>query len=178
MKSPMMTALLFLTANASGVQAAAPATTTAPAKCTSAESHQFDFWVGSWEVWLIADKPTKVADTVVEKTFMDCAVIERRKPTAGGGGESLNAYVPEKHSWRQVWLGAVGGFLDSTGTWNGESMVVTGQLAQPGGKSLLARQSYTPQPDGTIKQVGEMSSDNGSTWQTSFIFSYRRPADE
>jgi hypothetical protein len=170
--------LLALTVNATGIRAASPPTVSAPSRCMSAESRQFDFWLGTWEVWLVAEKTIKVADTVVEKTFMDCAVIERRRPVAGGGGESLNAYVPEKHSWRQVWLGAMGGFLDSTGIWDGESMVVTGQLSQPGGSYLMARQTYSPQSDGTVKQTGEMSSDDGLTWQTSFVFSYRHAAND
>lgn len=171
-------AMIACLASSAWGQASAPSNPTGPAPCATPESRQFDFWLGTWEVLLVGKKTSKVADSVIEKTFMDCAVVERRTPLAGGGGESLNAYVPEKSSWRQVWLGASGGFLDSWGGWNGKAMVIVGELAQPDGKSVTARQTYTPQVDGTVLQIGEMSGDGGKTWNKAFEFIYRHPGNE
>ena len=42
------------------------------------------------------------------------------------------------------------------------------------GRSSLQRMSYRPQPDGSVRQVGEVSNDQGKTWNAGYDYTYRR----
>ncbi len=141
--------------------------------CDTPQSHQFDFWVGKWEVFPKAAPQRKVADSLIEKLYSDCAVRENWMPLKGGAGGSFSAYVPARNEWRQTWISA-GGFADFTGSFNGSSMVITGVWPQPGHPTQQTRMTYTPQADGSVEQAGETSDDNGTTWQPSFDFIYRK----
>ena len=145
-----------------------------PAPCTTPESRQFDFWVGKWEVFPAGHLDSKVADSLIEKLYADCAVRENWMPLKGPGGGSLNAWLPDKGTWRQTWL-SVGGFADFTGGWNGKAMVIQGVWPQPGHPNQLTRMTYTPRADGSVEQAGETSDDGGKTWQPGFDLIYIHP---
>lgn len=145
-----------------------------PSGCTSAESRQFDFWVGRWEVYPVAKPDTKIADSLIEKLYDGCAVRENWMPLKGSGGGSLNAYVADKGQWRQTWLDGSGVFADFSGGWTGTAMVIEGTWPQPGKPEQTTRMTYTPQPDGSVRQTGETSDDHGKTWQASFDLLYRK----
>lgn len=145
-----------------------------PAPCATPESHQFDFWVGKWEVFPAGHPETKVADSLIEKLYGDCAIRENWMPLKGGNGGSFSAWVPEKKVWRQTWI-AAGGFADFTGGWNGKAMVIEGVWPQPGHPEQLTRMTYTPHADGSVEQAGQTSDDGGKTWQPGFDLIYMRP---
>lgn len=73
------------------------------------------------------------------------------------------------------WTG--GAIVDFRGGWNGKAMVFEGLW--PGvlgpGKDGLVRMTYTREADGSVRQYGQTSADDGKTWQPSFDFTYRRP---
>ncbi len=144
------------------------AQTPPPSGCDTPESHQFDFWVGKWDVYPAGRPDTKVADSLIEKLYGGCAVRENWMPLKGNAGGSLNAWEPDKKQWRQTWL-SVGGFADFTGGLSGDAMVIKGDWG-----GTMTRMTYTPQPDGSVEQKGETTADNGATWQPSFDFIYRR----
>ena len=54
-------------------------------------------------------------------------------------------------------------------------MVLTGHWANvvAKGQDGLIRMTYTPKPDGSVRQHGEQSIDHGLTWATSFDFIYK-----
>jgi hypothetical protein len=157
-----------------------PAPTTPPPPpqgCDTAESHQFDFWVGRWEVYPTGTQ-TKVADSLIERLYMGCAVRENWMPLAGNGGPggSLNSYVGAEHQWRQTWVGSGGERVEFVGAWNGAAMVLQGPRygARPG---RLNRMTFTPNAaDHSVRQVGEISTDGGATWTNSYDFTYRPAA--
>lgn len=47
-------------------------------------------------------------------------------------------------------------------------MVITGKWGGP-----LVRMTYSKNADGSVRQVGEQSTDEGKTWKPSFDFTYR-----
>jgi len=147
----------------------------APQGCHSAESRQFDFWVGRWNV-ARADKPgQQTATSLVEKLYAGCAIRENWKPFAAGGeGGSLNSYVASEGKWRQTWIDASGARAEFVGGWNGKAMVLEGVWPQPGHPTQRTRMTYTPHPDGSVEQAGETSDDEGRTWQPGFDLIYRR----
>lgn len=144
--------------------------------CTSAEHHQFDFWVGKWDVHPKASPKKLVAHSLIESLYDGCAVRENWMPLSYSGGGSINSYSPELKKWRQFWADGQGGSAFFAGGWNGKSMVVTGTWPQPGHPNQITRMSYTRLADGSVEQMGVTSDDNQKTWQPSFDFIYSRAA--
>jgi len=174
-KHLLISILLLLSSSALLAQTATPTPATPPPGCTSAESHEFDFWVGRWEVFPVKQPKQKVADSLIEKLYSGCAVRENWMPLKGGGdGGSLNAYNVAEKRWRQTWLDSSGNFADFKGTWNGKAMVIEGEWPQPNAPHQITRMTYTPQADGSVEQMGETSDDQGKTWQPGFDFMYRK----
>lgn len=156
---------------------AAPAlaqTPPAPPACQEPERRQFDFWVGRWDVYPTG-KDTLVAHSLIEDLYGGCAIRENWMPLKAQGGGSLSSYVPAEGAWRQTWVDSSGARVDFKGGWQGETMVLEGLW--PGvlgpGKDALVRMTYSRGEDGSVRQLGEASTDGGKSWQPSFDFTYR-----
>ena len=151
---------------------ASAATSPPPSGCTTSQSHQFDFWVGTWKVFPKgSDK--QVANSEIEKLYAGCAIRESWLPRSLHLGGSLSTYVPQKKAWRQFWVDSDGSAVDFTGGWNGKAMVLQGVWPQPGKPNQITRMTYSPFKDGSVEQLGETSDDGGKTWQPGFDFLYR-----
>jgi hypothetical protein len=144
--------------------------------CDTPESHQFDFWVGHWQVFPTAQPQHHVADSLIEKLYDGCAIRENWKPLKAGDGGSLSSYLPDLKQWRQSWIDVTGQWVDYRGAWNGTAMVLTGATPQPGHPNQITRMTYTVQADGAVRQLGEVSDDQGKTWSPGFDFLYRKAA--
>jgi hypothetical protein len=160
---------------------AAPAAAQVPAGCDTPESHQFDFWVGKWEVHPNgADKI--IAHSLIEKKYAGCAIRENWMPLGkelGGGGGSLSLYEPRLKQWRQTWVDSSGTRVDLDGGFADGVMSITGNwagFAGPG-KDALVRMNYQLQPDGQVRQWAQSSTDGGKTWTPAFDFLYRKVAE-
>lgn len=147
----------------------------APAPCAAAEYAQFDFWVGEWDVYPTG-KDKKVAESRIEKLYNGCAVRENWMPLSGQAGGSLNSFDRDTAQWRQIWVDSNGGWVEFKGGLEGKAMVLTGLWRHAGGpgKHALTRMTYTRGEDGSVRQLGEQSTDSGKNWQPSFDFTYRR----
>ena len=163
-----MLALMSLLASSTHAFAAAPA------GCASPESRQFDFWVGKWDVHPKASPEKKVAVSLIEKLYHGCAIRENWMPFSDHKGGSINAWSPERKTWRQFWADSDGGSALFEGGWNGKAMVLTGVWPQPGQPTQITRMTYTPLADGSVEQLGVTSDDSGKSWQPSFDFIYKR----
>ena len=162
-------ALIFAAAGSASAQTA-PA---GPAGCDTPESHQLDFWIGKWEVHPNgADKI--VAHSLIEKKYTGCAVRENWMPLSNQPGGSLSVYVPAEKHWEQFWIDSSGSRAFFTGGCDGKAMVISGKWGGP-----LVRMSYSKNADGSVRQFGEQSTDDGKTWSPSFDFTYRpaKPAE-
>lgn len=178
-RARLFSILLMLSA---GVSAQAPPPSTSPPAppppaCTGPEHRQFDFWVGYWDVYPTG-KPNMVAHSLIEKLYGGCAVRENWLPLKGTGGGSLNNYVRSDGRWHQTWLDSSNARVDFAGGLAGGKMVLTGfwRGVNGPGKDGIVRMTYTPNADGSVRQLGEVSTDHGLTWQTSFDFTYRKSA--
>ena len=65
----------------------------------------------------------------------------------------------EKH-WEQFWINSSGSRAQFAGGWNGSAMVITGKWGGP-----LVRMSYSKNADGSVRQLGEQSTDEGKSWK-------------
>jgi hypothetical protein len=146
----------------------------APPPCQGSEHRQFDFWLGSWEVFTPDGK--KAGDNRIEAIDGGCALIERWQGRGGVSGTSLNSWDAAQRQWRQHWVDNQGGLLQLAGGRDGDSMVLHGSEPPTGAIAVEVRQRirWTPLPDGAVRQLWERSDDRGATWQTVFDGRYVR----
>lgn len=145
-----------------------------PSPCAAEPYRAFDFWVGKWDV-RPNGKDVVVAHSLIERLYNGCAIRENWMPlgNAGGGG-SLSNYDSATGDWRQTWVDSSGTRVDFSGGYGGDAMVLTGLwhgVLGPG-KDGLVRMTYTRQPGGKVRQLGEVSTDEGKSWAPSFDFIY------
>jgi hypothetical protein len=148
---------------------AAPAPSAPQPSCTSPEHRQFDFWVGQWDVY--GPKGRLAAHSLIEKVYNGCGIRENWMPLNNQTGGSLNIYLPEEKHWEQFWIDSQGTRATFVGGWNGKAMVIQGKWAGP-----LVRISYSKNADGSVRQFGEQSTDEGKNWKPSFDLTYRPAA--
>jgi uncharacterized protein with LGFP repeats len=159
------------------LQAAAAST---PPGCNTPESHQWDFWVGSWEVRPKGEDKV-IAHSLIEKRYAGCAIRENWKPDGkeiAGGGRSLSFYDTRRKQWRQVWVDSSGSRVDLDGGFKDGVMTIVGNWANYAGpaKDALVAMHYRLMPNGEVRQWAENSPDGGKTWRPAFDFLYRRAA--
>jgi hypothetical protein len=86
----------------------------------------------------------------------------------------VNGFDAGSRKWHQAWVDNAGTvLLLSGGLVNGE-MVLEGERMLPDGAQQLERITWTPNADGTIRQVWQTSSTRGMRWITVFDGLYRR----
>jgi len=145
-----------------------------PVDCTTSAVHrQFDFWVGEWEVTDFTSKG-HVGESRVTGILKGCVLLEEWTGAQGGNGKSLNFVNLSTGKWEQQWTMDTGNSAHYVGGMRGGAMVVEGENITPAGKKNLSRMTFTPQADGTVRQMGEGSDDGGKTWRKTFDFLYRR----
>ncbi len=141
--------------------------------CQADEYHQFDFWIGKWEV---TDPNGQVTGHNEIKPFAaSCALLENWVAASGGEGKSINSYQAGLQQWRQYWVGGGGFTLILTGGLVEGKMVLTGpERVARGGQKIIDRVTWTPVNKDEIRQVWESSPDQGTNWTTVFDGTYRR----
>ncbi len=162
----ILLAVMQVAASPITVQAAAP-------DCSAPSYRAFDMWVGSWTV-TGTGKDQKQADSIVESLHGGCVIRERWIPVSGAGGSSLSALSRDDQRWHQRWINSTGTIVDFDGGPVGGKMVLTGWWPGIGGpgKDALVRMTYSPNPDGTVRQFGEASQDHGVSWKPAFDLTY------
>lgn len=130
--------------------------------------HAFDFWIGEWEVYNNANG-NLAGRNRIEAREAGCVLVEQWTAASGGTGMSMNYFDPVTDRWRQVWVAnayaidIVGG-LDAAG-----AMVLTGAIhyfAQRA--SFPFRGTWTPNADGSVRQLFEQQVPDTGEWQLWF----------
>lgn len=153
--------------------ATAPQTPPAGEQCKRAEYHQFDFWIGQWDVY--DPDGQKVGSNRIEPILKSCALAEHWTDAQGGMGKSYNGYDAAEGLWHQFWVSENGNPLLLTGGLEGTSMVLSGeQVAKKGGPKATQKITWTPNTDGSVRQHWQASTDGGRTWTTVFDGTYKR----
>jgi hypothetical protein len=139
--------------------------------------HVLDFWLGSWNVF-VGD--TLAGTNRITKVLNGCAVNEDWHDAAGSRGASLFYYEPSTRLWKQVWVTEQalepGGLkekhlvarLPEGGT------RFQGEIPLPDGRIVLDRTTLTPEANGDVRQLIEVSRDGGASWRVTFDARYRR----
>jgi len=144
------------------------------ARASAPESHQFDFWLGEWDVFDTQGKAG--GHSRIDSIAEGRGLLENWTDAGGTTGKSLNVYNDAKRCWQQFWVGDGTPVLELSGGLVGESMVLSGSRAGKSGAPTVDRITWTPLADGAVRQHWELSSDGGKTWRDIFIGIYRHPA--
>ena len=164
----MAAALLIAPARAQTPSPPAPPPRPAPV------SHDFDFWLGEWNVTTPDGKPAGTSR--IESVANGRGLLEHWTGDAaagGGNGKSLNAFNGAKRQWQQFWIGSGGGVLELAGGLVDGKMVLSGAHVVRG-QTLVERITWTPNADGTVRQFWDQSKDGGVTWTAVFDGLYRK----
>lgn len=142
--------------------------------CPDAVAHQFDFWIGEWDV--AGPGGQRAGENSIQPILGGCILQETWRGAQGGTGTSLNYYNPSTRKWHQFWVWQQGTTLQLEGGLHDGKMVLEGDAVTPTGAKVRHRITWTPNADGTVRQLWQSSGDAGANWQTSFDGLYRKKA--
>jgi hypothetical protein len=96
-------------------------------------------------------------------------------PLKGTGGGSLNMFDPGDKRWHQTWHDSSNARVEFDGGLVDGKMVLQGfwKGVNGPGQDALVRMTYSRNADGSVRQLGEASTDHGLTWSTTFDFTYK-----
>lgn len=137
-----------------------------PSPCATAEHRQFDFWVGTWDVTTPDGKPA--GTNRIELVLNGCVLLENWEGAKGGAGKSFSLYEAATRQWTQTWVDASGSRVVLTGGREGEKMVLRNAWVTAEGKKMRSDLTWTPLPDGKVRQIWRQSSDDGATYTVTF----------
>lgn len=156
---------LFAVAATIAASASASAQAPPPPVCeTEPEFRQFDFWVGTWEVYN-ATNDQRAGTNHIESRHGGCLLVENWTSVGGIDGTSINYYDSVRGTWRQYWVSGgysieIEGGLDAEGR-----MVLEGELhAYRSRQAVPFRGTWTPNPDGSVRQLFEQLDAETGEW--------------
>ncbi len=158
--------ILLLPLRALAAQTEAPPPPPPKDACAGAEHHQFDFWIGTWDVTLPDGK--RAGANRIEPILNGCVLRESWDGAGGGHGTSYNAYDGPRGLWHQTWVDDGGSVLVLEGKFAGGKMVLEGRNSDPAGRPLRQRITWQETAPGRVRQHWETSKDDGATWTTAF----------
>lgn len=140
--------------------------------CMTPPYHDFDFWIGSWDVYGAGGGPAGHNDVTVEQD--GCLLVEHWTTTPGGQtGSSFNYYDVRDKKWRQLYIdnsGNAGAFPALTGELtNGKMVMLTTDT-----NNTQSRWTWYVMEPGKVKQMAEVSRDHGATWQITWNSVYAK----
>lgn len=140
--------------------------------CDAAEYRHFDFWLGDWEVKGPGGRV--IGANTITPIAGNCGLHENWRGAGGGSGQSVNTFHRTDGKWHQAWVGSGGGLLHISGGLVDGKMVLTGETVGANGVRTLQRVTWSPLPDGRVRQFWENSTDDGATWTAAFDGYYEK----
>jgi hypothetical protein len=140
---------------------------------------QFDFWLGEWEAFGIRGQ--KAGDSKISIILDSCVILEEWTSAVKQGGftyagKSFNTYNAATGQWQQTWADNAGGTNEYLlGKFENNKIIYTSKPF-PLKKDTMAIRKMTFFNLGAdkVRQLGEISKDNGATWSTEYDLEYRR----
>lgn len=138
-------------------------------------ANDFHFWLGEWEVYKTGTD-TKVGHSSITSLYDGVAMKEVYQANNNTySGTSLNVYNSLRDRWEQYYIDKDGYVLHISGKWLDGQMCMD-DLLDPPNPILRNRICWTPEVDGSVRQVWEQSLDSGQTWKVAFDGTYIRIA--
>jgi ketosteroid isomerase-like protein len=148
--------------------------TTAMQACSNPESHQFDFWVGDWDVFEVENPATSVARVRVDRG--GCVLREDYQDKEGHMGQSFSIYDAPRRNWHQSWVTNRGQLLLLDGGLQDGAIVLSAFEHTADGSDRQVRGTWKAVAGG-VRETAVRSTDGGSTWTPWFDLMFRPHAD-
>ena len=146
------------------------------APCEDPEFHQFDFWLGDWDV--TSTGPGVAQGTSHISNEMGGCVVWENWTSAGNSGyfgKSYNTYNVNLQRWEQYWVDNAAGTMFFHGTLkDGVMDYWTDEIPQPNGDKLLRHLQFFNLSKDQVRQFSQRSIDGGKTWSVEYDFTYSR----
>ena len=119
---------------------------------------QFDFWLGEWDVtWGEDGKGTNCIERI-----LGGKIIQENFSAPDFNGISVSAYDPERELWCQTWVDSNGAYLDFTGRFEEDRMILA-RDALVKGQVCKQRMIWYDIQDNKLEWNWERSDDGGKT---------------
>ena len=176
MKPLVMAALLTALAAGAGHSQGSSAATGPSAPCAGPEFRQFDFWLGDWDTYEVADTSKVVARNRVTSILGGCVLREAYQQNDGLVGESYSLWDEARGVWHQSWVTNRGTLLLLDGRLDHGRMVLTESEKATDGTASLLRGIWWVEGK-NVRERAERSTDGGKTWAPVFdiVFRPHRP---
>lgn len=136
------------------------------------EARQFDFWIGTWDVK--TQQGFLAGTNTIERVISGCALIENWTSSLGGTGKSFNFYNSNTKKWYQNWIDDKGGVINFVGEFKDKEMRFQSEPITRNGQKFLRRLTFFHISPDQVRQLGEVSQDDGKTWTVEYDFNYFR----
>jgi len=134
--------------------------------------HQFDFWLGTWEVYKYGTD-TLVGHSRIESVIDSVAILENYSVAKGKyQGKSLNKYNPATQRWEQYWVDNSGLTLFLSGGLTDGKMVLD-DVAHGNTEKGLNKIAWEKLSINSVRQTWSVSQDGGQSWSVVFDGEYR-----
>lgn len=147
--------------------------------CSKPVYRQFDFWVGEWEAY--GPKGGKAGDSKISIITDSCIILEEW--TSAGlqqglryAGKSFNTYNAQVKQWQQTWVDNTGNTtFFSEGKFENDKIIFKTKPFKIAKDSFATRKlTFFNLGKNKVRQLGEISKDNETTWVTEYDLEYRR----
>jgi len=139
------------------------------------KAREFDFWLGEWNV--VDAKGNPQGKSHVDLMIGDCVLLENWTGGLGTEGKSFNLWDAGRKKWKQTWVDETGEMHVYTGELVNGAMKFEGERVDRQGVTHKLRLTFTPLPEGKVRQFMEDSADGGKTYTVAFdgIYVKRKP---
>ena len=139
--------------------------------CDSAQSRQFDFWVGDLDAAYAGGK----SRNRVAKTLGGCVIVEQFTGSPGSPleGTSVSTFDRATKRWKQTWVDNTAAYLDFSGGFADGRMILERE-AEREGKRFRQRMVWQDIRPEAFKWLWQRSDDDGKSWSTQWEIDYTR----
>lgn len=147
--------------------------------CSNPVYRQFDFWIGEWEAFGPDGK--KAGDSKISLILDSCIIFEEWTSASlqqglRYAGKSFNTYNATTKQWQQTWVDNVGGTNEYLRGKFENNQIIYYSTSFKISKDTMAirKMTFTNLSADKLRQHGEISKDNSTTWSTEYDLEYRR----
>ena len=131
--------------------------------------NQFDFWLGEWNVtWGEDGKGSNLIERI-----LDGKIIQENFSAPDLEGKSVSAFDLERGLWCQTWVDSNGTYLDFTGGFEDERMILS-RDAIVKGQACKQRMVWYDMRENQLEWNWERSDDDGKSWRVLWQIHYTR----
>ncbi|MFC4816935.1 nuclear transport factor 2 family protein [Flavobacterium sp. GCM10023249] len=144
---------------------------------SNSKYNEFDFWIGEWEVY---GPKGIVGHSKISKILDNCIILEEWVSANSQqglifSGKSYNTYNAASGQWQQTWVDNTGGTTEYlTGKFENNSMQFLSRPFNNGKNSSIRRLTFFKLENGYVRQLGEISNDEGKNFSTEYDLEYRK----